>query len=291
MIVDGAISLLRERESSTKEAIINILAENWPLTAKGLYFEIRSRKLFHVSYQAVHKTLNQLETEHVLERLGHDYRLNRHWIQHVKQFGSKLEQTYSGNGSTLKIVPGFTGTLNFKFTNYSHLCTSLVDLLRRKPLAGKEKPAVIGFFDHAFWPLEFAFRDFALLKNMVASVGEASAVIRKTSSFDSLIAHFYRLAGSRTVSIGVDHGLENDFIVQGNSIIEIRKSPETMKAMEHLYSQVSSLQDLLRVYAQNQYQAPYDFDVTIYQNKDLAKALKEKMARLSRPEEPAEPAE
>ena len=66
MIVDGAISLLRERESSTKEAIINILAENWPLTAKGLYFEIRSRKLFHVSYQAVHKTLNQLETEHVL---------------------------------------------------------------------------------------------------------------------------------------------------------------------------------------------------------------------------------
>ena len=100
-MVDASMSLLKEKASSTRNAIVNVLGAQWPLSAKALCNILLREKAISVSYQAVHKTLAQLEDEGIIERTGREYQLNKQWIAHVKQFGLHLEEAYS------KVQSGF----------------------------------------------------------------------------------------------------------------------------------------------------------------------------------------
>ncbi len=280
MIVDGSISLLKERESSTRDAIVNILANKWPLTVKDICGELARGKTVSVSYQAVHKTILQLEAEGIVERSGRNYRLNKRWIMYVKEFGVRLEEAYSSAKNGFDLPADFKGTLRFKFTDLSHLCTSLAELFRRQVLSCGEDPTAFGFFDHAIWPLEFAFPDFVLLRDMAQSVGKAIAVVRKDSPFDRMIANYYKLAGV-TIYTGIDHGMDNYYFVQGPTIIEIRRSPETIAIMDQIYEKIDSLPGLFAFYIQNKDKLRMEFDVSVYKNRDLANLLREKAKALA----------
>jgi len=82
-------------EGKVKDAIVNVLASEWPLTLKEIYFAVVKQYSLRVSYQAVHKALKQLVEFKVLVKQERRYRLNIEWIRNLKMLGASLEKEYS----------------------------------------------------------------------------------------------------------------------------------------------------------------------------------------------------
>ena len=82
-------------EGKVKDAIVNVLGSEWPLSLKEIYFAVVKEYSLGVSHQAVHKALKKLAENKVLVRHERKYCLNIEWIREVKQFGASLEEAYS----------------------------------------------------------------------------------------------------------------------------------------------------------------------------------------------------
>jgi predicted transcriptional regulator len=78
------------KPKTVKDAIILILSKEWPLRAKEIYPRVKKHKL-NVSYQAVHKELQWLLKNGILQKEHKSYSLNKIWIGKLKKFVEKLE--------------------------------------------------------------------------------------------------------------------------------------------------------------------------------------------------------
>ncbi len=78
-----------------KDAIVNVLGNEWPLSLKEIYFAVVRDYSLSVSQQAVHKALKKLVENKVLAKHERKYCLNLKWIREIKQFGTNLEEAYT----------------------------------------------------------------------------------------------------------------------------------------------------------------------------------------------------
>lgn len=78
----------------TRELVIHILSDTWPLSAKKIYNIMRKEHGHSVSYQAVHKVLKEMTEASLLERKDRLYQLDSGWIKNLKGFSCKLEKMY-----------------------------------------------------------------------------------------------------------------------------------------------------------------------------------------------------
>ncbi len=112
---------LTGNKKTVKDAIISILASEWPLSAKKIYHRVRKMK--RVSYQAVHKALKELTDESILEKTNKNYRISLSWIKSMEDFLNKLEVSYEIDGSSNHK----TGDLKIelKYTKYKFRSTPI----------------------------------------------------------------------------------------------------------------------------------------------------------------------
>lgn len=90
-----------------KDLIISILTNNYPLTLKKIHNQIKKKYVVRVSYQAVHKAVNELISKGIIEKKKKEYKLNIEWIRNIKDFCGKLEKNYKSKFS-LKEPGNFT---------------------------------------------------------------------------------------------------------------------------------------------------------------------------------------
>jgi len=109
---------------TVKEKIIQILSNEFPLSARKIYNKIKNEN--SVSYQAVHKALKELVDENIVEKSGREYLLNVEWIRNLKIFVYRLNKFYEIVNNNTEDVQ----KINFKFSsNY------LVHRLRAYPVS------------------------------------------------------------------------------------------------------------------------------------------------------------
>ena len=97
------IALLSETpigERKVKETLFRILAEEWPLTQKEIYFTAIRQHALNVSYQAIHKSLKQLAEKRIVTKQGRKYALNKEWITQMRKFSENLEKAYTQQKET-----------------------------------------------------------------------------------------------------------------------------------------------------------------------------------------------
>ncbi|MFH1895738.1 MAG: hypothetical protein ABIJ74_04165 [archaeon] len=81
---------------SCKDAVVSLLSEEAPLTAKQIYSRIKRKYALNVSYQAVHKSLKELEKEKMIEKNNKNYSLNVKWIDDLEKFSSSFKEKFFG---------------------------------------------------------------------------------------------------------------------------------------------------------------------------------------------------
>ena len=234
-------------EKSTKKSIISALSEEWPLSAQQIYKKVTEHHPKPVTYQAIHKVLNQLIDEHILAKQNQVYQLNPQWITQIKNFGQTVDHVYSNETGKLKIKD-FSSPVKIEFRDASTLPVTLANLFASTTFTNGQPLPVYGLFKHGIWPLRFNFLDFDLLLRMTKRNGGYAAIIG-TTPFDQWIAAHYRAGGIQKAKTGVNAEISEDAIfAQGDSVIQVNYSPETAKLIEELYQEINGLHDLFKIY-------------------------------------------
>lgn len=270
----SSLSLLKlsTNNASTQEKIISILSETWPLSAKEIHNRLVREHGSELSYQAIHKTLCELEENYILEREGKGYKLGRSWISNMKEFVNEIDSRYSNTVGKYEIDPDFEGTIKLYFDDYSLFCVTMAKLFADQSLVGSRPEPGIGIVRHGWWPLNFNFMDFDLLRKMTKNNRMCYAIIRENAPFDRWIATQYKKAGWKIkVGIDLDELGENDLAIHGDSIIKVKFSKELNKKIDEIYMRISSLSGLYKEYIiQTFSKSPGRIDVTITKDSQLA---------------------
>src|SRR3989344_2615957 len=128
MINELYLLKLNPENASTKQKIISVLGMEWPLTAKQIYERVQREYGANISYQGVHKIIQELEGGKILERAKSGYQLNIDWIQKSKKSLEDVEKRYLQN-KKIKIPENFQGSIEIEFDSFTDLCVSGAELL------------------------------------------------------------------------------------------------------------------------------------------------------------------
>ena len=190
---------------STKDAIISILSEEWPLSAKEIYSKLFREQAVNISYQGIHKTLNDLENRTVISKTGRMYQLSKSWISNMKEFIETTDRNYQNKLGKYEVPANFKSPLKLKFDNMTTMAVTMARLLGSGALQGSVKQPRIGFLRNGMWPLNFDFAHFDILQKMMKTYNNPYVIIKNDTPFGRWIMKQYILGGGNVI-IGVNIG-------------------------------------------------------------------------------------
>src|SRR3989338_4150194 len=95
----GTPITLKTMKADTRDAVIDTLAKTWPLNARQVYSEVRDTQHLNITYQGVHKVLNQLVKEKIAVTQDRKYELDAAWIKSLRKFAETADKNYSKSTS------------------------------------------------------------------------------------------------------------------------------------------------------------------------------------------------
>ena len=252
---------------STKDAIISILSEEWPLTAKQIYNKLRRQQASGISYQAVHKTLNTLQSHRIIANQGMAYLLDYAWIKNVKEFSEHLETAYALNEQqNLNANP-----LNLMFNSVYDVDKFLIEF-GKKEISGKKEILCL-HWTH-FWIPLFMFREEYRQMNEILSACNTYSITRGNTAIDRQFCRFWQGKGVRA-KCGVDSASTIDMVIYKDIVAEVFY-PQTIKyEIDKVYERASSANDIdADGFFRNVFEKKVRIPVVINRNKGLAQFLK-----------------
>ncbi|MFH1391949.1 MAG: hypothetical protein ABIH20_06570 [Candidatus Diapherotrites archaeon] len=265
---------LTANSKGTKDGVISLLIEEWPLSGKEIYNRYKKIIGKEISYQGIHKVIMELSQEEIITKEEKGYKLSHNWIKNLKKIAQNIEDKYSENGKTHIIPEKENRTETWFFDNYSEMCTELAQLFTDKKLVQTNPSTGMGVLRHAWWPLEFKFMDFTLLINMMKNNSGGYGIFESDSPFDRWIAKQYKAAGFIGIKAGQKMNLKKDFIIHGDYIVEVNYSEKTKKMLDDVYNNTKDLGDLFKHYAKQEIsKTPAEIEVTITKNQELASMI------------------
>lgn len=94
MTFEILIPEITNRPKNTKDAIINILTVEWPLTLRNIFYKIKKQYAYSSTYQSVYKAVKELCEKNVLKEKDKRYEINIDWIKKVQSFTDIVETNY-----------------------------------------------------------------------------------------------------------------------------------------------------------------------------------------------------
>jgi len=199
---------------STKERIVSILSREFPLSTKEMHRRLVRQYGSEVSYQAVHKLLNQMEAEGIISPNNKKYQLSAEWIQDLKKFSSKLEDIYLNNGkSNFEDIWEKEGA-SLSFDCLSDFSRFIVYHFHNAPNP-KNKPAVCRWW--SAWPtFPFSEEDYIQASKNIKRA-KFYLVARNNTVVDRMVASNYADLGAE-VKLGVESSFSPEILVYGDYV-------------------------------------------------------------------------
>lgn len=82
------------KDKSTKDIIIEILSEEWPLSARIVWNKMKKDYLKNNSYQACYKVIQKMLKDEIIIKKENKYSLNESWIKKSKDHFNILDKNY-----------------------------------------------------------------------------------------------------------------------------------------------------------------------------------------------------
>lgn len=245
--MNETISLLKfsVNNSSNKEKIIHLLSVKWPLSTKEIYEQLKKEYGVESSYQAVHKTIFELEEQNMIEKVEKDWKIKNEWLQKGGQFFNNALEKYSGTINRYEIPVNFDGTLAFEFDSFTDLCVRTAELLESKILAKNSDAYFICVMEYGWWTFKFRFQDLYILFTTLLKCPNSKNIIRKDTPFGRWIREQYLVVKGVCAPIGTNVDIEEDVFVQGDHIIEVKIPEEGKKIIEKYWNKWASINDTL----------------------------------------------
>jgi len=224
-----------KEKKDAKEAIIDILSKQWPLTAKKIYFEIKKQHHLPITYQAIHKALNYLIEETVIKKEGMEYALSFEWLDSLKKFSEKTQARYFNKKfkNEKKIMEYFKKNkhMEFYFETNKELGDFVINEFLKFPNTNK-KPAVYRW-RHMYCLIGLPDELFDSLRKGIGNEKQY-ILCQKKDSFDVFLAETYKKMGGN-VKLGVMCARAHDTFVRGDFELRVFWSHDPMQDRDELY--------------------------------------------------------
>ncbi len=95
------VTHLARNTSQVKELIVEVLSTAYPLSAHKVYQQIVNTFNISISYQRVHKILQEMVQYGVLKEVNREYVINTEWIDQLLELGERIKRNYLNQPSTI----------------------------------------------------------------------------------------------------------------------------------------------------------------------------------------------
>jgi len=258
---------------STQDYIIEVLSNEWPLTAKQIHNKLKRNYALNISYQAVHKQLKQMQTEKMIAKDGKEFFLSYSWIKKISDYSERLKSSLdkkNENDSKIAILDSLIACGQFLINDFMGNETG-------KYQNPKNKDSVC-LWNHA-WPIVGASQEqHEKMKKMFSETTHWSVCAHSTF-LDKITSEYVAKIGKKVVlnhktSMNADTFTEGDYIMQAHFPEKLKKD------MHKLYMKVKSKKDFdmkeMFEFGSRQYQ----IKVVIFKNQELADSLREEAKKL-----------
>ncbi len=254
---------------TTKEAVLQILSEKQNLTAKELYAEVVKETKKNVSYQALHKTLQQLEKEMVVQRIQNKYSLHPNWLQALGRWLEKTKnqaatESKQSKKPEIRVFNSIIDTGRFLIFDYFHYPNpknkiSVCIWKRMYSLIGLSKDEVEGVRE-------------TMGKEHFRVVSESNTIV------DQFIAEAFEQMGGK-VKLGVPNPEDFDSIVVGDYICEIYFSAIHKKNWKAHWERPKKMDEFDLEGTLKIMHTAYDTKIIVYHDPVRAQQIREKVLK------------
>ena len=261
---------------TTKETIIEILSENWPITVNTIFTEMRRSRRSNISYQAVHKAIKELLDDQIIEKNQKGYSISLNWIQKTKAKTQKLEQQFLNRQKILFSTLKEGESTNLRFSTTSEMGRfALYDLLIPENI--DEKQVIFKMWNA--WPV-VALNDIEFKKmNEIISKTNLYITITHESEMDKSSGKIWKKAGAK-IKFGIDCDPATDYIIVGDLIVSFY-FPETKKIYREICKRIKNTEGIvIQLLFKFLFQTQNEILTTISRNKILADEMRNETLRI-----------
>jgi len=253
-------------KTSTRDLLIKSLEEEWPLTIKQIYERVKKQAERSLSYQALHKSVLNLESEGILEKVSGKYKISKGYISRLEKECLSLKQAYSEQ----KPVPR-EESKQLLFDNMIDLGHFILFEFINYPKS-KEFP-VVCHWNKMYSLIGLSRRD---VKELEKSAKEKRILVlcRGTSLVDSLLSRAVKKMGIQA-KLGVPVAFNCDLFVVGDHIMEIYFNPEHKKVWGKIWRAPVKVSDFDLGKTLNTMFSKNSTSVIIRKNPEVAKQIRE----------------
>jgi len=256
--------------SSTKGVIIQILSDEWPLSAKEISNRFNKKSGAPLSYQAIHKLLNSLCKDNAVEKNSGRYSLNIGWV--LKRHDELLE-------IEKRIVASRGGKENkattISFDSWHKAGQYLLRVIADQLNVDAGETGVV-FHNHLWWILSLSPEDYPRLKKLCSA--KPYIACRNSSVTDRILAKMYSQMGCR-VKLGVSYSCNYDFIVYKNKIYQTYFLDSLGVDIDKGYRKMSSPLDMGNNFYRKFLEKKSKIQLVILENPELAEKLTQDVLR------------
>jgi hypothetical protein len=219
------------KSSTTKDTIIQILSEEWPLTVKQIYERVQKKADKAITYQAVHKTLKQMFVEGVLEFSDKKYSVSKKWLKNNKLIYDALLHSYS-----VKEQPG--SFVHLEFDSLIEFGKFLIhEYYIRWP--NPDKKSAVCFWKHTLCSFGLSEESNAICRQLFAYT--AHYAISPNKTFLDLWSGDYLIKLGKKVVCGVNYSAPNYTFIQGDYVMFAFLAPDFEIEFDNLYANTKKL--------------------------------------------------
>lgn len=103
---------------STKNLIVEIISQEWPLTAKKVHARLSKKHNVSTTYQAIHKALKELTQKRILQKGKEGYLINKEWLHSLSEFAQKTMNDIEENVREIKSLHKISFKKNADFITF-----------------------------------------------------------------------------------------------------------------------------------------------------------------------------
>src|SRR3989344_4312520 len=275
MINELSLLKLNPETASTKQKIISILSEHFPLSTKEIHSKLVRKYATEISYQGTHKTVQEMVEEKIIEKDSSGYQLGIDWIQKTKKVFEDVEKKYLKKDQ-INIPRDFSGRIELEYDSLTDLYVSFAELYASRQLVNSSDDTLYGNLEYGWFPFKFKFEHFELLARMILTNRKANCIIRKKTNFGEYIRQEYNRVGMNCIINEANSGLDEDLQIQGDYIIEVKYDTTTKEIIEKYYNKWKNTEDAFKEFGLKE-EPKVHATMRITKNREMAEFMRKQL--------------
>lgn len=227
-----------ENKSNVKDIVFSILSKEYPISLNKIFHKIKKQYSNPVTYQGVRKAVDSLKDEKVLIKENKEYKINKEWILHAKNFLLRIEKAYLSRNKEVEITVSGKDYTEYKFSSLYELDLFWTEILldRLDNFSISEKKILSARVGYLWWMLINIGNETKLVKEILSKGVKFYISTWKKDSLNKWGLNINKKIGAK-ISI-LKEGLKRyiDLNVIGDYIIEIKYPEKIIKKLESFYN-------------------------------------------------------